>query len=190
LDRDELPDFPLIANVPVSTRTLEQQYTYGNRVGALAVRMPTDIEDPVERLLALKSDVDIAKADFRLAEGARPMDVAELFPPLVHRLVVRVVRDRTSKGRPLMGNVPLSNIPGPRAAVYLGDFKITSVHGLGPLVAGMGLNMTAWSYAGRLNLSLLSCQETIPDLWALAELAQDAFDELYRRCGTARARGC
>jgi len=190
LDRDELPDFPLIANVPVSTRTLEQQYTYGNQVGALAVRMPTDIEDPVERLLALKADVDVAKADFRLAEGARPMDVAELFPPLVHQMVVRVVRDQAGKGRPLMGNVPLSNIPGPREEVYLGDFKITSVYGLGPLVAGMGLNMTAWSYAGRLNLSLLSCRETIPDLWALAELAQDAFDELYQRCRTAGTRGC
>ena len=41
--------------------------------------------------------------------------------PQVHR----VVRDQARKGRPLTGNVPLSNIPGPRKEVYLGDFKIT-----------------------------------------------------------------
>src|SRR4051794_39358970 len=50
LDRDALPDEPLVAMVPMSVRTEEQQGTYGNRVSMMIVPIPTDEPDPAERL--------------------------------------------------------------------------------------------------------------------------------------------
>ena len=190
LDRDELSDVPLIGGVAASTRTAEeQQHTYGNRVATMAVRLPVDIEDPVQRLLAIKAEADIAKADFRKAEGARLGDILELLPPPVHHLMLAVVHRLTSSGRPVVGNVILSNVPGPRETLYFGDFQIEAIFGVGPLLGGVGLNITAWSYADRLHMSLLSNPQTIPDLWSLVRMARNAFDELYKHATAMDRKG-
>src|SRR2546423_14712131 len=51
LERDELPEEPLVAMVPVSVRTQEQMGTYGNRVSAMFAPIPTDEPDPRQPLL-------------------------------------------------------------------------------------------------------------------------------------------
>src|SRR3954469_15722240 len=50
LERDELPDEPLVALVPVSVRTPEEQGTWGNKVSGMILPIPTDVADPRERL--------------------------------------------------------------------------------------------------------------------------------------------
>src|SRR4051795_10528803 len=50
IEHDDLPDTPLVAQVPVSVRTGEQFGTYGNRILLMAAPLFTDIEDPVARL--------------------------------------------------------------------------------------------------------------------------------------------
>src|SRR4051795_11382454 len=50
LEHDDLPDTPLVAQVPVSVRTDDQFGTYGNRILLMAAPLHTEIEDPVERL--------------------------------------------------------------------------------------------------------------------------------------------
>ncbi|WP_161600583.1 wax ester/triacylglycerol synthase family O-acyltransferase [Mycolicibacterium hodleri] len=190
LERDELPEVPLIGGVAASTRTTaEQQDTYGNRVATMAVRLPTGSEDPVQRLMDIKAEADIAKADFRMAEGARLGDILELLPPPVHHLILAAVNRLTNAGRPVVGNVILSNVPGPQETLYFGEFKIKAIYGVGPLLGGIGLNITAWSYVDQLHMSVLSNPETIPDPWPFVQMAQDAFDELHKRANTLDQRG-
>ena len=50
LEHDALPDDPLVAMVPMSVRTKEQQGTFGNRVSMMIVPIPTDEPDPRKRL--------------------------------------------------------------------------------------------------------------------------------------------
>src|SRR3954469_12729011 len=50
LKHDDLPEVPLVAQVPVSVRTGEQFGTYGNRILLMGAPLYTDIADPVERL--------------------------------------------------------------------------------------------------------------------------------------------
>src|SRR5947209_1985235 len=46
--RGELPDEPLVAMVPVSVRTEEEAGTFGNRVSAMFVPIPTNEPDPLD----------------------------------------------------------------------------------------------------------------------------------------------
>ena len=44
---DELPDDPLVAQIPISVRTEEQIGTYGNRIMLMAAPLHTEVADPV-----------------------------------------------------------------------------------------------------------------------------------------------
>ncbi|HVF78952.1 MAG TPA: wax ester/triacylglycerol synthase domain-containing protein, partial [Solirubrobacteraceae bacterium] len=55
LDHDELPEDPLVAQIPISVRTEEQMGTYGNRIMLMASPLHTEIADPVERRSARTS---------------------------------------------------------------------------------------------------------------------------------------
>src|SRR4051812_24262870 len=52
IEHDDLPEVPLVAQVPVSVRTGEQFGTYGNRILLMAAPLYTNIENPVDRLAA------------------------------------------------------------------------------------------------------------------------------------------
>ena len=60
-DRVELPDDPLIGMVPVSIRGADDGVG-GNKVSAMLAALPTQLEDPVERLAVTRQATMIAKA--------------------------------------------------------------------------------------------------------------------------------
>jgi len=43
---------------------------------------------------------------------------------------------------------------------------------------GMGLNITAMSYLGRLDVGIVADREQMPDVWSLTEWLHDALEEL------------
>ena len=49
---------------------------------------------------------------------------------------------------------------------------------VGPLADGIGLNVTVWSYVAKLNFSLLSCTDLLPDVHVLASFFPDALADL------------
>jgi diacylglycerol O-acyltransferase / wax synthase len=189
-ERGELPDSPLVAAVPMSVRTPEEANTYGNRVGVMKVRLPTNVKDPVARLKAAKAEADIGKGDFQLAAGARADEIMELIPPVLQKLMLRALQRANPKL--LTGNVALSNVPGPREPLYFGDVKIDGIYGVGPLQLSMALNITAWSYVDELQVSVLCDTLSIPDPWPLVALLRDSFDELLEaatRAGKVNING-
>ena len=38
----------------------------------------------------------------------------------------------------------------------------------GPILEGIGLNITAWSYEDVMHISVLGCSATLPDPWQLS----------------------
>ena len=60
--RGEEPDASLVALVPVSVRTAEEQGALGNRVSAVLVSLATGVVDPVARLGRIREGMAVAKA--------------------------------------------------------------------------------------------------------------------------------
>jgi hypothetical protein len=88
------------------------------------------------------------------------------------------------RGRPMI-NLVVSNVPGPREHLYVAGARIDGIYSVGPILESVGLNVTAWSYADRLNVSMLACADHIADLHpviaglepSLAELESAAASE-------------
>ena len=58
----------------------------------------------------------------------------------------------------------------------------------GPVFHGTGLNITAMSLTGKLDIGITACRELMPDLWQLADQFQTALTELLD--AARRAKEC
>jgi len=72
----------------------------------------------------------------------------------------------------------------------LAGLKLEAVYPTGPVMEGMGLNLTVLSYGGFVDFGFFVDSELVPDVWDLAHLAKIAFEQLreaVERRGTLRA---
>ncbi len=75
-------------------------------------------------------------------------------------------------------NLVASNVRGPDRLLGVDDTVMTELYSMGPILEGIGLNITAWSYVDRLFVSVLGCPTSLPDPWALVDDLLDAAGEL------------
>jgi len=84
-----------------------------------------------------------------------------------------------------MQNLVVSNVPGPREHEHVAGATISEFYSVGPLVAGSGLNITVWSYAGQLNMSVLADAETVNDAHEVTEALLREFAEIASAAGVS-----
>jgi diacylglycerol O-acyltransferase / wax synthase len=167
---DALPDRPLIAGVPVSTRGEDAASFGANLMSAMFVSLATDIDDPVKRLLAIHDSTKNAKEEFRAIGADALQDWAEFSGPRLFGLAVRLYSEMELASRhPPALNFLVSNVPGPPIPLYFAGGRLVSLYPMGPIFDGMGLNVTVLSYMDEVGFGFVACRELIPDLWDLAD---------------------
>jgi WS/DGAT/MGAT family acyltransferase len=184
-EHGELPDRPLVAGVPVSTAA-DPERLAGNKVSNMFTALRTDLEDPIERLRAIH-DVTKAAKEFHNVLGTEMLrDWSEITPPRPFAWFMRMYSRRglAARHRPPI-NLVVSNVPGPRAPLSIADANIVALYSMGPILEGIGLNVTVWSYVDSINFGLVSCPELAPDLWTLTDAMGDELAELVKRAEAA-----
>jgi len=180
----DLPDQPLVAAIPVSTRSAEELSRAGNHVSACFVHLATQIEDPVERLAVTAA----SSAQGKEAHAAVGSEVLAHFTSLALPItVVTSLRLYSGLGLPSLHppavNLVVSNVPGPTFPLYLAGRRADRLYALGPIFDGAPLNVTAVSFDGTLGIGLEACPDRLPDLGSLADELATAFDELASPLG-------
>jgi diacylglycerol O-acyltransferase len=176
--RGELPVRPLVASVPVSTDPDVARLS-GNRVDNIYVSVGTDIADPATRLAAVHDGVRAAK-EVRSRLGHDLLEQrADVVPPQLYRPVVRLwTRSHAANVLHPPLNVILSNVAGPTEPIRFGPVALEALYSVGPVLEGIGCNITAWSYGDALGVSVLGCPSSLPDPWALVGHLHTALGEL------------
>jgi diacylglycerol O-acyltransferase len=178
--RGELPDRPLVAGVPVSTDKPDAVARLGgNKVSNLFTTLATDEPDPLVRLRAIHAVTSEAKVVQNLLGAEMMQDWVQYTPPGPYSWFMRLysrfnVADRHHP--PL--NVVVSNVPGPREPLYAGGARLAELYSVGPVLEGIGLNITVWSYLDRLYVGVLACRDATPDVASIVNGLGDALDEL------------
>jgi diacylglycerol O-acyltransferase len=189
LARGEPVEKPLVAGVPVSTRTNTgtEAALSGNSVSNMFTSLCTDIADPVERLQAIHLVTKEAKAIHSLLGPDMLAGWSELSPPRLFAWWMRTYsRMRLAdRHRPPI-NLVVSNVPGPRTPLFVAGSRLDGIYSVGPILEGIGLNVTVWSYLDSMNVGLVACREAMPDLWELADGIRDSLDELVKLAGAER----
>jgi WS/DGAT/MGAT family acyltransferase len=189
LEHGELPDEPLVAQVPVSVRTSDQVGSYGNRIMLMSAPLFTNIEDPVERLRRTHEALLNMKERHRALPADLLQDANHFIPPAVFARAARLTfRLSTSRpGRPTW-NLVISNVPGPQLPLYLAGAKLVANYPVSVITDGMGLNITVMSYLGSLDFGLVADRDQMPDLWKVMDWLGDALDELRPKPKAKRRR--
>jgi len=179
IDHDALPTDPLLAMCPVSIRTGAETDKYSNRVSGLVASLATNISDPVERLRAINRSTVVAKQQFQAVPAEALQDFSQFSSPALAAMASRMLARSgiADQANPPI-NVTVSNVPGPRHALYLAGSMLKHTYPVSMITDGMGLNMTCSSYMDNLDFGLISCRELIPDLCAMTDNLHDALGEL------------
>jgi WS/DGAT/MGAT family acyltransferase len=180
---NELPDEPLLAQIPVSVRTDEQSGTYGNRISVMFIPIPTDVADPVGRLRAAHEAMASAKTRHRALPAEALQDVTNFIPPAINARAARVMLQLSASKvmRPLY-NLVISNVPGPPIPIYMAGALLEHNYPVSVITNGAGLNITVLSYLDRVDFGIVADREQMPDLDNLIESLRTDLAALEAGC--------
>ncbi len=179
-ERGERPSVSLTAGVPVGTDPPgAPPRLQGNRVSTLFTTLATDIDDPHERLAEIHRVTDASKLVQRTLGPDMLIDWVQFTPPAPFAAGMRLYsRARAASWHPAPFNVVVSNVAGPREELMLGDSRLVDLFSVGPILEGIGLNVTVWSYQDRVNVTVISCPDLVHDLGPLLAQFAPALGEL------------
>lgn len=174
IDKDALPDAPLIAAMPVSMHTDDD--ADGNNITAIMVNLATDQPDPERRLQTIVASTRRTK---EIVRGLSPLQALALgaanFAPLAFSTVPGFVRYT-----PPQFNLIISNVPGPKTDMYWNGAKLDGVYPASIPLGGQALNITVATTAEHMNFGLIGARKEVPSLQRLLTHLDTSLEELEK----------
>jgi diacylglycerol O-acyltransferase len=187
LEQGALPQKSLTAFVPVSTREVGDT-SASNRVMGMICRLNTEIEDPKLRLEAIVADSAKSKELTSPFRQLAPLveDSIVLGSPLgIQLCALAYSRSNLPNLLPPAVNVAISNVPGPKMALYANGAELLHSYPVSIVTHGIGLNITLQSYRDHLDFGFTAAANILPNVQALADSMPIELDRLERACGLA-----
>ena len=179
-DMNCLPEQPLLAAVPISLRE-EGNTDMNTQASMMRISLASHIADPLARLQAIRTASSAAKAMTMRMKSIMPMDFPSLGVPwLLSGAFALFGRSKLANNLPPIANVAISNVPGPKVALYMAGAKMLTYYPVSIVSHSLGLNVTVQSYNGNLDFGLIACRKAMPDLPELAKYMMAAHRELMK----------
>ena len=143
------------ALVPVNLRPLEQAYKLGNQFGLVFLDLPIGVDNPVERLYAVRANMSALKGSFQpvialgllAAMGAGP----------------KVLQEELLQALARNGTAVMTNVPGPPQRLYFAGAAIERFLFWVPQSGDIGMGVSILSYAGQVQFGLITDRGLCPD---------------------------
>jgi diacylglycerol O-acyltransferase / wax synthase len=187
LSQDALPAKSLTAFVPISTRDAGDT-SASNQVMGMICRLATDIEDPKARLETIFAESAKAKQLMNPFKQLLPLvtDTVALGSPMgIQLLSLFYSRSNLANILPPAVNVAISNVFGPKVALYASGAELLHSYPVSIVTHGMGLNITLQSYRDHLDFGFIAGANILPDVQTMANSLPDELAKLEAACGIA-----
>ncbi|MCX5045328.1 WS/DGAT domain-containing protein [Aldersonia sp. NBC_00410] len=179
LARGESPDRPSVATFGVAA-DLKSKRRWGNAIATASVYLRTELADPAERLEATSRSCDQA-VRLRRSLG---FDLTERTTTYTARIAPRLRALFADRLPRIVNNITTANVSGPAHTRWIGDIEVVDWISFAVAVAPADVNLTAYSYAGRLSVGIVATPESLPDPPRFACYLEQALDELSAAVST------
>ncbi len=175
IERGEQPEPHEVPSlVPVSVRARGDAASLGNQVSAAVADLPVHIADPVERLAAVRSELDSLKESNEAVIGQALAAVAGYSPYPLASLLVR--RAFAARQREIV--TVTTNVPGPGQQLYWMGRRLEEIIPYVPIASTVRIGISVFSYGGNLAFGITGDYAANPDLDVLARGIEHGLAEL------------
>jgi WS/DGAT/MGAT family acyltransferase len=182
--RGEPVDRVVRTMVPVSVRSPGERGTYNNRVSAMFAELPVGIEDPRERLDAIRAQMEGLKESKQAVAGEVLTSLTGFAPPMLLALGERVATRVPQRNV----NTVTTNVPGPQYALYAAGRRMLEAFPYVPLGGHVRVGIAIFSYDGALNFGVTGDYDKAADVTVLCEGIEEGMAELVRLAQPPRPR--
>jgi hypothetical protein len=160
--------------VPVSVRSPSQKGALDNQVSAVFVALPVGLDDPADRLAAIRGQMDEYKRAMQAVDAGSIIEIGNFVAPTLLSLGVRAALQAGQ----FWCQAVTTNVPGPRIPLYVLGKRMCSAYAYVPIAGGTRCSIGIFSYQNTMTFGLNADFDGYPDLDVLSGGIRRGLDEL------------
>ena len=167
---DNVDALTLRALVPVNLRPMEKAYKLGNRFGLVFLDLPVGIDNPIERLYAVRANMRALKNSYQPLLAFGLLAAMGSGPELLQSALLQALaRNATAV---------MTNVPGPQAPLWLAGQRIDSLMFWVPQAGDIGLGVSILSYNGSVRFGVVADRGLCPDPERISARFADEYEKI------------
>jgi WS/DGAT/MGAT family acyltransferase len=171
--------------VPVSVRKESERGAVNNKVSAMFATLPVHLEDPVNRLHAVRSQMEDLKDSKQAVAAESLVSMSGFAPPVLLALGTRAASRAVGHWSGASVNTVTTNVPGPQIPLYARGRRMLEAYPYVPLASPVRTGIAIFSYVGRLTFGLTADYDSIPDLTPLSRGIETGISEMRKAADEA-----
>ena len=165
------PECGVRVAVPFNLRPMRQPIeTLGNQFGLVLVTLPVEETDPIMRFRQVQENMNRLKRSYQAQVTYSLLDLFGRGPDVLERRAISMLSNKAS--------AVLTNVPGPKAPVYLAGAKLTQPMFWVPQSGNIGIGLSIFSYAGTVQFGITIDKNIKADPANVMGHFRDSFAEL------------
>jgi WS/DGAT/MGAT family acyltransferase len=158
------------ALVPVNLRPVEKAWKLGNRFGLVFLDLPLGIDNPVERVYAVRATMQSLKGSYQPLLAMGILAAMGAGPRLLQEQLLDVLAANAT--------AVMTNVPGPQQTLFLSGAAIDAMMFWVPQSGDIGLGVSILSYAGSVRFGVVSDRKLCPDPDRVIDRFAPEFEKL------------
>lgn len=164
-NQNALPAKPLIAMVPISLRKDDDDSS--NAIAFILANLATHLSDPLERITTIRNSVQNSKDRMSRMTPGEILNYTGIVFSLAGLNLVTGLAPKVQAF-----NIVISNVPGPKEALYLGGAALDALYPVSIVLDGQATNITLTSYLDKLEVGIIACRKKLPSIQSLLGLLE------------------
>ncbi|WP_417503179.1 WS/DGAT/MGAT family O-acyltransferase [Marinobacter sp.] len=169
--KEAIPDCGIRVAVPFNLRPLDQPIeTLGNKFGLVLVTLPVEVMDPLMCFQQVQENMNQLKRSYQAQVTYSLLDILGRGPDVLERRALNLLSNKAT--------AVLTNVPGPKEALYLAGSKLTQPMFWVPQSGSIGIGMSILSYAGTVQFGITVDKAIHADPNAVMDYFRQSFEAL------------
>jgi WS/DGAT/MGAT family acyltransferase len=158
------------AMVPVNLRPLEHAWQLGNRFGLVPLVLPIGIDNPVDRVYAVRRRMAELKGSYQPLLAFAVLSVSGLLIKPVQDMVLGMFARKAT--------AVMTNVPGPAEPLHFCGATLRQTMFWVPASGDIGVGVSILSYGGGVQFGLITDQQLCPEPQDIIDRFEPEFEKL------------